>query len=331
MKESKYIIRKIIIGVGIALCLMFIRSCNVNAAVNNTSFKLNDETITNNNFITVPEGNQAFNVNYQGYPEGLSSPTNPWFVSVVLCIDYATTSIYNFNNTAATDYKVNITNYSCYYPNSSYTGGKVVILNYKNAGGGSYNNTTFTWYLDGSSVTIIDFKISLDSYVNPQDYSNITNIINQQQIINQNDTIINNSNTTNNKLDDLNKNLTDETLPNLNGLENSAGWLPAGPVDSIINLPLTLLNNLQTNLGNTCKPVTVTLPFVHKDITLPCITSIYKQIEGLDTWFQGVGVIAAAVILYKYFIYLYKRVDDILTLRENTMEGYFEDSLWGGM
>ena len=146
----------------------------------------------------------------------------------------------------------------------------------------------------------------------------------QSTIINQNETIINNQN-------QINSNLTDETPPNLNGLENSAGWLQPGPVDSIINLPLTLLNNLQTNLGNTCNPVVLTLPYIDKDITLPCVSALYKQIDGLDVWFQGVGVIAAAVILYKYFIYLYKKVDDTLTLRENTMEGYFDESLWGGM
>lgn len=157
-------------------------------------------------------------------------------------------------------------------------------------------------------------------------------IINQNAtIITQNDTIIRKTDETNKKLDDLNKNLTDESSPNLNGLENSAGWLKPGPVDSIVNLPLSLLNNLQTNLGNTCNPVTVKLPYVNKDINLPCISAIYKQINGLDTWFQGIGVIAAAFILYRYFIYLYNRIDDTLSFRENNMQGYFDDSLWGGM
>lgn len=153
----------------------------------------------------------------------------------------------------------------------------------------------------------------------------------QDIIINQNSNIINNIDTTNKKLDDLNKNLTDQSSPNLNGLENSAGWLKAGPVDSIINLPLTLLNNLQTNLGNTCNPVILKLPYVNKDINLPCISAIFKQINGLDTWFQSIGLIAAAFILYRYFMYLYNRIDDTLSFRENNMEGYFDDSLWGGM
>lgn len=171
--------------------------------------------------------------------------------------------------------------------------------------------------------------LSYDNFV--KTYNSYSSISNQVKIIDQNKNIINNGNATNKKLDDLNKNLTDETSPNLNGLQNSAGWLKPGPVDSIVNLPLTLLNNLQTNLGNTCNPVTVKLPYVNKDINLPCISAIYKQINGLDTWFQGIGVIAAAFILYRYFMYLYNRIDDTLSFRENNMQGYFDDSLWGGM
>lgn len=322
--KLKRLFKKVLFFLIITIILWFLKLSFVSAAVLNSSFKVNNSLLLPNNYLVADIGNQNFYVNYDGYPDNLLNPSSPWFVSVVLCVDNASTSIYA-DNTAVTDINVNITNFKCLYPDSSYLGGKVTILNYKNAGGGSYNNTKFTWYMnDESSLALIDFKVSLDSWVVAQDYANITSIVNQQEFINGNKE-------TNKKLDDLNKNLTDESSPNLNGLVNSAGWLKAGPVDSIINLPLTLLNNLQTNLGNTCNPVTVKLPYVNKDINLPCISAIYKQINGLDTWFQGIGVIAAAFILYRYFMYLYNRIDDTLSFRENNMQGYFDDSLWGGM
>ena len=84
MKETKYIIRKIIIGVGIALCLMFIKSCNVNAAVNNPSFFIDGYSLTTNIFRTVPEGSHAFKVNYDGYPNGLDNPSNQ--LNLIDCI-----------------------------------------------------------------------------------------------------------------------------------------------------------------------------------------------------------------------------------------------------
>lgn len=203
------------------------------------------------------------------------------------------------------------------------------------AGGADFFRVSSYWNFDRFTMKTLNITIT-DIYITDSDnYINDKLLASQgkgqQVIINQNGQIIDNTNSTNQKLDDLNKNLTDETSPNLNGLQNSAGWLKPGPVDSIVNLPLTLLNNLQTNLGNTCNPVTVKLPYVNKDINLPCISAIYKQINGLDAWFQGIGVIAAAFILYRYFMYLYNRIDDTLSFRENNMQGYFDDSLWGGM
>ena len=192
----------------------------------------------------------------------------------------------------------------------------------------SYLNISDQGYF--SIYNLLDIKISdSDNYYN--DLLQFNNGVDQTTIINQNGQIIDNTNSTNQKLDDLNKNLTDETPPDFDGLKNSAGWLPKGPVDSIINLPLSLLENIQDNLGKTCQPVTLPLPFVKKNIDLPCINSIYSQIEGLTTFFNWSGVVASVFILFKYLIYLYNRVDSTLTLRENTLPGYFEDSMWGGM
>lgn len=175
----------------IPFILISLLTLNVNAAVQNSWFKVNDSLLLPNNYLGASAGNQNFSVNYDGFPDNLLNPTSPWFVSVVLCVDNAGTSIYS-NNTAVTDINVNVTNFKCYYPGSSYLGGKVTILNYKNSGGGSYNNTKFTWYLnDYSSFALIDFKVSLDSWVVAQNYANITSIVNQQEFLNQNNEIKN--------------------------------------------------------------------------------------------------------------------------------------------
>lgn len=148
---------------------------------------------------------------------------------------------------------------------------------------------------------------------------------NQQVIIDQNQTIINQNNQTNIKLDGIQDALTDSSQPNTSDLENSAGWLPAGPVDSILNLPLTLFQSLLDNLGSSCAPVVVPIPYVNKNLTLPCFNSIVEQISGFSAWWNGIGVIASAFILYSYLLKLYKWVDDTLTFRENTWQD------WGGV
>lgn len=70
---------------------------------------------------------------------------------------------------------------------------------------------------------------------------------------------------TNDKLDNLQGALTDSRPTDMSGLGNSAGWLPAGPVDSILTLPLTMLNNLVNNLSsNKCQTAILQLPYVKK-------------------------------------------------------------------
>lgn len=169
--------------------------------------------------------------------------------------------------------------------------------------------------------------------------NNITNdlqrdILNQQKEFNKKqdetnknlENIEEKQNQTNQKVDDLKDSITSTDAPELDALSNSAGWFPAGPLDSILNLPLSFLQNLFTNLSKTCQPVTLSLPYVNKNIQLPCLNTIYSQIDGLSTWINSIGVIASAFMLFSYLIKLYKWVDDTLTFRENN---YIDN--WGGI
>lgn len=118
-------------------------------------------------------------------------------------------------------------------------------------------------------------------------------------------------------VDDIKDSIMDNSAPNTDALKNSSGWLPAGPLDSLINLPLSLLNNLTTNMSKSCQPVNLPLPFLDETLTLPCINTLYSQIDGLSVWINSVSVIAAAFILFHYLMGLYNWVDDTLTFREN--------------
>ena len=144
--------------------------------------------------------------------------------------------------------------------------------------------------------------------------------------------IIDSQNQTNEKLDNIEDTLTDTSDIDISSLENVAGWLPPGPVDSILNLPLTMFNSLLSKLNSSvCTPVSLTLPFVNTTYQLPCINSLYDKIGITGTLFNTTGLIASAFILFHYLLALYKWIDDTLSLRENTMPGYFDDNWGGGM
>lgn len=156
---------------------------------------------------------------------------------------------------------------------------------------------------------------------NKNDIINNQNQNKQEIIDNQNK----NQAQTNEKLDNIDDTLTDTTVPSADGLSGSAGWLPPGPVDSLLTLPLTMLQNVSNNLTGQCQSVTLPLPFVHKNITLPCLKDVYSQIDGLSIWIESIGVIASAFILFGYLINLYNFVESVSSLKDT---GYFKK--WGG-
>ena len=127
-------------------------------------------------------------------------------------------------------------------------------------------------------------------------------------------------------IDDMNNNIMDTSGPDTSKLNNSAGWLPPGPVDSIINLPLNMFNSLASVLNNNlCTPVVLPLPFLtNSTISLPCINTLINSM-GFGTFWSWVGGIVSGIILYNYLIRYYKWIDNTLTFRENNWND------WGGI
>ena len=129
---------------------------------------------------------------------------------------------------------------------------------------------------------------------------------------------------TNEQLGEVNNNITSSKGPtNLGALDNSAGWLPSGPIDSILNLPLSLLNSLLTAVSSTCQPLNITFPFVDFSYQLPCISSIYSRISGLNAIIDLIGYTVGVLILYYYFKHLYNWIDNKITMKN--------DNDWGGI
>lgn len=130
---------------------------------------------------------------------------------------------------------------------------------------------------------------------------------------------------TNKKLDNINSSLTDSSPISLDKLNNTTGWLPAGPVDSILNLPLSLLNNLSTNLNKQCTPISLNIPFLDKNNTLvlPCLANtLSENVEDFDTFYSWLGLVVSCLLLYRYLMSLYVWVDNVLMLRLEMYEDF---------
>lgn len=271
------------------------------------------------------------------YSSSDSEQLNAYWLEISVC----TTGVENRNGwwqSSGNQYAsltgvVNYTNRSCYTGNYNGYVQKVYVhlLDWVTPSGGA----DFSWscfelaqdnYGSGyhNESKILDFQL-----VNDNNYDNDKD---QQTIINQNQQTINNQNTQiNNQQTIINQNnatqdlIKDESAPNMSSLSNSAGWLPPGPVDSILNLPLTFLQSLYNAVSGSCNPVILPVPYINYNFELPCISTIFDGFGVTSLW-NTIGLIASGFILYSYLTKLYKWVDDTLSFRENN---HIDN--WGGI
>lgn len=200
----------------------------------------------------------------------------------------------------------------------------------RQSSGYSFLNSKIYWK-SSRTLSYYSFTDFINIYISNYD-ENIIQNLKQQQINEQTNTYlqqqINEQQSTNNKLDSANNKLDsilDDSSPELDILGDTSTWLPPGPIDSIIMLPLNFINTIVNKISGTCSPVNLPIPFMNnKYIVLPCLNTIFEQIEGFSTLFNLIGVIGSVYLLYNYFVRFYKWVDDTLTLRENTWND------WGG-
>lgn len=78
------------------------------------------------------------------------------------------------------------------------------------------------------------------------------------------------------------------------------------------------------SLSSSCQPVSIPLPYVNKNITLPCVSTLIEQM-GATNFFDFLGLLAGVVISYNYFLNLYKWIDDTIQMKDNSIDE------WGGV
>lgn len=109
-----------------------------------------------------------------------------------------------------------------------------------------------------------------------------------------------------NKLDDINDTLTDDNInsskDNANSFFNNFNDNDHG-LSSIITTPL---NTIKSLTSKTCSPLNIPLPFVNKNISLPCMTTIYENHFG--AFYDLYKIISFGIISYLCCIDIYKIV-----------------------
>ena len=117
--------------------------------------------------------------------------------------------------------------------------------------------------------------------------------------------------------------ISDTSDPNTeDSISDWSSKMSDNPLESVVMLPLNVLNSIQSGLSGTCSALNVPVPFIDETLNIPCISTIFSQIEGLTELWNTIGTIVAAIMLYQYLIYLYNWIDDTISLKTKRMQGW---------
>lgn len=120
-----------------------------------------------------------------------------------------------------------------------------------------YNPENIRYYTYTSS-----FQFSVTNDPNTAILQDI--VIQNQTIINQNQQIVDNSKETNDLIKDDNVSGAESKV---NELINNSAFQDNSGIQAIINAPLNFINGLT----NVCSPISLTIPFINANVTIPCI------------------------------------------------------------
>lgn len=187
------------------------------------------------------------------------------------------------------------------------------ITSYDDAGGGNlglqfntrlFSNTSYTTY----------FRILNITYSDSLSYADIE-LSNSDAIIDTNNKILDKQTETNKKIDETNKNIkeTNDTLKDSNtqqAQDSASGFFNDFTTDThgltaIITAPLSLISSITSS---SCSPLVLPLPFVNKDLTLPCMGAIYSNYFG--SFLSIYQLITFGIVAYWVLVRIFNLVKD---------------------
>lgn len=320
MKNLKYLL----------LILPFLFISNVKAAIigskfmntNNNAvakdhYSSGEEYTYNNNYILVDNEKEVF----FGYS---FCATGGYEFTIPRDIEGSTTPIGIYNSGVRCN-----TDQSGYY-GTSYTF-YFAAFNWHDAGNGNSsimfdlklkNPESYSSLITGLGVFVADYIPA--SVQHPKDYdgsfNSLQNSLNsiannqnslssqQQQILQQQQTIIAEQQNTTNAVNDVNDTLKDD---NTQQAQDSAGGFfndfttDTHGLTAIITAPLSLISKITSA---SCSPLVIPLPYVDKDLTLPCMGAIYSQYFG--SFLSIYQIITFGIIAYWVCVRIFNLVKD---------------------
>lgn len=347
VKDIKYIFKRIIIGVGIALIIMLIKGglvMDVQAQSGSLSSIVVYRGYTNGNY---SDSNNVRNQQLYGdLPFTIFAPYQDRIVwGIRLLADFS-----NIGAFTGRDYQNKLDVYFRFdqsgageYWNNSISASAIFVSNLNNYNSvscslSSQTATSRTYHCSGG-FTNYEYPTTVNFVVgDPNNYtatSPYVSTINQYTSIdigaitystttmanpdsaNIND-IKNNTININNGINDINNNLTDSNVSQSNNYfdqfiddfdPNTHG------LTRIVLAPLQLIDNM---LDTSCTPLSIPLPFVEDNIVVPCMSTIYTT--HFSTFLNLYRLITDGVISYWVCVNIFRKVKAFLDPTDDKVE-----------
>lgn len=331
LRDFKYIVKRILIGTGIALLLSFLRGnllLGVNAQVYAESVGSYDTYLGNAStgidynlptarYVGLGNGQVMFNfgINKEGVGNNASASTSP----IVLL-----RSVFISNGVA--NYPCDFASYSS--QNSTWQGMSVSVVCPFNANNNglvsihlrfapislSSGDSVYHFYLNAPSSFQTEGNVSVQV-----DNTPITNAINTQaqNDLNNTNRIISSQDNTTSAINDVNDTLKDDNIDSANNQASSFfGNFQSDShgLSGIVSAPLRLITSLSSS---SCSSLVLPLPFVNQNAVLPCMSTIYNQ---FSTFFNLWQLITTGIIAYYILLRLFAKVHDLQNPNNDRIE-----------
>lgn len=323
IKDIKYIFKRIIIGVGIALFLSFLRGgliADVHALEVYSFYSGGEvDVIDNTQWLTYYDfdnhwsswgtGYIRFNFTVQKTAESTPSGTTPVITPRAV---YVSTGNADFICDIGTVYTQNSTYnaqvYSAMCPVSFYDGGGLRRIN--------------IYFQDQQYNAQGQAKVSFDGHITfekPSDSFDVSGIVNSANQNSQN--IINNNNSNTDRIiqsqNDINNSLKDDNVDDANNQASSFFdnfQSSSHGLSGIVSAPLRLITSLSSS---SCSSLVLPLPFVNQNAVLPCMSTIYNQ---FPTFYNLWQLITTGIIAYYILLRLFSKVHDLQNPNNDRIE-----------
>lgn len=270
------------------------------------NLKVGGYAFSSSKFVTLPSGN--FRISFDLVPYNFQ-PQQKLYVSIVVCSDYDFEG--GFGDTGISNINIINTNKSCKYPNSSYSKGRIKIINFNLVTnvGNEFSGGLSVYSPAQFSITLISFNLSSSNFVSINDLPTDIDLTDTNTKIDN----------TNNKLDNLNNNINDDNVDSSqNDITNFFNQFSSGDdkgLQDIINLPLQYVSNL----SSACKPINLPLGQLGQT-TLPCMsTSVYNQ-PKVKSIIDTISVVINGLIMYKCISSLLLFIHDLRDPDKDNLE-----------